>query len=51
MNIVNLLKKAVEAPASDIFIVAGLPISYRASGSIHHEKWEKLMPPFKQKNI
>ena len=45
MNIVNLLKKAVEAHASDIFIVAGLPISYRASGSIHHENEEKLMPP------
>ncbi len=37
MNIVNLLEKAVEAHASDIFIVAGLPISYRANGSIHHE--------------
>ena len=50
MNIVNLLKKAVEAHASDIFIVAGLPISYRASGSIHHENEEKLMPP-QTKNI
>ena len=45
MNIVNLLEKAVEAHASDMFIVAGLPISYRASGSIHHENEEKLMPP------
>ena len=43
MNIVNLLEKAVEAHASDIFIVAGLPISYRANGSIHHENEEKLM--------
>ena len=42
MNIVNLLEKAVEAHASDIFIVAGLPISYRANGSIHHEN-EKYM--------
>lgn len=41
MNIVNLLEKAVEAHASDIFIVAGLPISYRANGSIHHENEEK----------
>ena len=51
MNIVNLLKKAVEAHASDIFIVAGLPISYRANGSIHHENEEKLMPPQTKKYL
>lgn len=45
MNITQLLEKAVEAHASDIFIVAGLPISYRSSGAIHHENEEKLMPP------
>lgn len=51
MNIVNLLEKAVEAHASDIFIVAGLPISYRANGSIHHENEEKLMPPQTKKYL
>ena len=51
MNIVNLLEKAVEAHASDIFIVAGLPISYRANGSIHHENEEKLIKKLEQDKI
>lgn len=50
MNIVNLLEKAVEAHASDIFIVAGLPISYRANGSIIM-KMKKNLCHLKQKNI
>ena len=45
MKIIDLLENAVLANASDIFIVAGLPISYRANGTIHHENEERLMPP------
>ena len=37
--------QAVLNHASDIFVVAGLPVSYRANGRICREKEEKLMPP------
>lgn len=44
MNIIELLKKAVEQQASDIFIVAGLPASYRSNYVIMNEDEERLMP-------
>lgn len=44
MNIVDLLRKAVEQHASDIFIVAGLPASYRSNNVIVNEGDERLMP-------
>mgnify|MGYP000040146186 CR=1 FL=1 len=34
MNVNELLQKAVVDQASDIFIIAGLPVSYRANGRI-----------------
>ena len=45
MDIIVLLQQAVLNHASDIFVVAGLPVSYRANGRICREKEEKLMPP------
>ena len=45
MGIIALLKQAVSDHASDIFIVAGLPVSYRANGRIGKEQEERLMPP------
>lgn len=44
MNIRGLLEKAVEEKASDIFIVAGLPITWRVNGKIHHMDGDKLRP-------
>ena len=44
MNVIELLQKAVVDQASDIFIIAGLPPSYRANGRILREHEEKLMP-------
>ncbi len=44
MTITELLQKAVIDHASDIFIVAGLPPSYRANGRILREHEDKLMP-------
>ena len=44
MNIRRLLEKAVEEGASDIFIVAGLPITWRVNGKIRHMDGDKLMP-------
>ena len=44
MKVTDLLQKAVADHASDIFIVAGLPPSYRANGRILREHEEKLMP-------
>lgn len=40
----QILKNAVDVGASDIFIVAGLPVSYRKNGTIHTTDSEKLLP-------
>ena len=44
LDIRELLEKAVKEGASDIFVVAGLPITWRANGKIHHMDSGKLMP-------
>jgi len=44
MSIVDKLAEITAAGASDIFIVAGLPFSYKAHGGIVHDGEEKLMP-------
>jgi twitching motility protein PilT len=40
----DILERAIDNNASDIFIVAGLSLSYRAEGVIHYEDGPKLMP-------
>ena len=45
MDVKEVLRKAVEEHASDIFIIAGLPISYRSNNVIIKEEGEQLMPP------
>lgn len=44
MHVKELLEKAVQKGAADIFIVAGLPVSYRIEGTIVQDDNEKLMP-------
>ena len=44
MNIKELLETASNAQASDIFLVAGLPLSYRLHGSIKRVNDMKLLP-------
>ena len=44
MELEELLKKAVEEGASDIFILAGLPLSFRRNGEISESRGEKLRP-------
>lgn len=44
MTAVDLLTKITDMGASDIFIVAGLPLSYKLHNQIHNEGEEKLMP-------
>lgn len=44
MNVKELLKQAVLEGASDIFIVAGLPVSYRLEGNILKKGTENLTP-------
>ena len=51
MTTIELLQNAVKNHASDIFIVAGLPISYRARGTILRQNDEKLMPSDTQKYL
>lgn len=44
MDILGILKDAAEKKASDIFIVAGIPVSYKINGNIVRTDGEKLMP-------
>lgn len=44
MPIEQILAKITEAGASDVFIVAGLPLSYKVNGEIVEEGGQKLMP-------
>ena len=44
MDIVQILKDAVEHGASDIFVIAGLPVSYKVNGTIVRTQQENLMP-------
>ncbi|MGN0701919.1 MAG: type IV pilus twitching motility protein PilT [Lentihominibacter sp.] len=45
MDIKEILQKAVEEQASDIFIVAGLPVSLRINGTIRRLDETRLLPP------
>lgn len=40
----DILESAVKEGASDIFIVAGLPVAWRANGKIDHMDSSRLMP-------
>ena len=44
LNVIDLLKLAVIEGASDVFIVAGLPISMRRQGSVIRTDSERLLP-------
>jgi twitching motility protein PilT len=44
MNIEEVLKQAVNDNVSDVFIIAGLPISFRKYGQICREGEQKLFP-------
>lgn len=44
MDVINILSEAVNRGASDIFIIAGLPVSYKVSGNIQRLETERLMP-------
>ncbi len=41
----TLLEQAVARQASDIFIIAGLPVSFRRQNQILKENEEKMLPP------
>lgn len=44
MNLNEILEQAIQMQASDVFIVAGLPISFRKNGAICQSFDEKLFP-------
>lgn len=44
MNVKEILENAIRHQASDIFIVAGLPVSYRVNDVIEHQDADKLLP-------
>lgn len=45
MDIQSILQQAVSENASDVFIVAGLPVSFRKNGVIYKVDGERLLPP------
>lgn len=45
MSIKEILQKAVDEKASDVFIVAGLPVSVRKKGVIERQGENRLLPP------
>ncbi len=44
MDMIQILKDAVEHRASDIFVIAGLPVSYKVNGTIIRTHRESLTP-------
>lgn len=51
MHVEEILERAIRNKASDIFIVAGLPVSYRINDVIEHPDGEKLLPRDTQKLV
>lgn len=51
MNVKEILEKAIERKASDIFIVAGLPVSYRVNDVITNQEGNKLLPEDTQEAV
>lgn len=45
MNLRAILEQAIEEKASDVFIVSGLPVSFRKDGVIRRVNEERLLPP------
>lgn len=45
MDLRSILEKAIEEKASDVFIVAGLPVSFRQHGTIQRIDDTRLLPP------
>ena len=45
MNLRTILEQAIEEKASDVFIVSGLPVSFRKDGVIKRINDERLLPP------
>ena len=51
MEIIEYLRRAVENQASDVFIIAGAPVSEKWEGRLRPISEERLMPPKTQKLI
>lgn len=45
MNLRAILEQAIEEKASDVFIVSGLPVSFRKDGVIGRVNDDRLLPP------
>ena len=44
MKMIEILSEAVKRQASDIFLVAGLPLSIKSQGTLVHLGGDKLLP-------
>lgn len=50
MNMTEILKSAVERGASDIFVVAGLPLTYKVRGEQQRETAVRPMTIFRSRS-
>lgn len=51
MEFIPMLQDAVEKKASDIFIVSGIPVSYKLNGTIQPQNEEIILPEISEKML
>ena len=51
MEFIPMLQDAVEKQASDIFIVSGIPVSYKLNGTIQPQNDERILPEISEKML
>lgn len=51
MDFIPMLQDAVEKQASDIFIVSGIPVSYKLNGTIQPQNDEIILPEISEKML
>lgn len=44
MNVREILEQITKENASDLFVVAGRPLTYKANGMMHMYSEERMMP-------
>ena len=45
LDLRNILELAIREQASDVFIVAGLPVAFRINGTVQQVDDTRLLPP------
>ena len=51
MNVQEVLENIAKEEASDIFVVAGRPLTYKVHGKMHTYEEEKMLPDYIRKGL